>query len=35
MGLKLASGSSDGTVAILSQRGDDTWDRPYKFEAHE
>ncbi len=35
MGLKLASCSSDGTVAILSKRGDDTWDKSYKFEAHE
>lgn len=35
MGLKLASGSSDGSVVILSKRGDETWDKPYRFEAHE
>lgn len=35
MGLKLASGGSDGVVVVLSKRGDDTWDKPYKFEAHQ
>ena len=33
-GLKLAAGSVDGSISVISRRADDTWEKVQRFQAH-